>query len=49
MKTKVAFIPTLPYVAIEYDTVHTVMCNFQDVLLEMSQPYCPLWCDEGVY
>ena len=25
------------------------MCNFQDVLLQKSQSYGPLWCDEGVY
>ena len=49
MKTKVAFTPILPYVATEYDTVHTVMCNFEDVLLQKSQPYSPLWCDAGVY
>ena len=49
MKTKVAFTLILPYVATEYDTVHTAMCNFQDALLQKSQPYGPLWCDEGVY
>lgn len=47
--TKVAFTPILPYVATEYDTIYTVMCNFQDVLLQKSQAYGPLWCDEGVY
>ena len=25
------------------------MCNFQDVLLQKSQSYGPLWCNEGVY
>ena len=25
------------------------MCNFQDVFRQKSQPYGPLWCDEGVY
>ena len=49
VKTKIAFTPIIPYVATEYDTIHTVMCNFQDVLRQKSQPYGPLWCDEGVY
>ena len=49
IKTKVAFTPILPYLATEYDTIHTVMYNFQDVLRQKSQPYGPLWCDEGVY
>ena len=39
----------LPYLATEYDTIHTVFYNFQDVLQQKSQPYGPLWCDEGVY
>ena len=49
VKKKIAFTPILPYVATEYDTIHTVMCNFQDVLHQRSQAYGPLWCDEGVY
>ena len=49
IKTKLAFTPIIPDVATEYDTIHTVMCNFQDVLRQRSQPYGPLWCDEGVY
>lgn len=49
VKTKITFTPILPYVATEYDTINTVMCNFQDVLRQRSQPYGPLWCDEGVY
>lgn len=48
-KTKIAFTPILPYVATEYDTIYTVMCNFQDVLIQKLQTYGPLWCDEGVY
>ena len=48
-KTKIAFTPILPYVATEYDTTDTVMCNFQDLLFQKSQTYGPLWCDEGVY
>ena len=39
IKTKVAFTPILPYLATEYDTIHTVMCNFQDVPWQKSQPY----------
>ena len=49
IKTRVAFTPILPCLATEYDTIHPVMCNFQDVLRQKSQPYGPLWCDEGVY
>ena len=49
IKTKVAFTPIIPYVATEYDTIHKVMCNFQDILCQRSQPYGPLWCDEGIY
>ena len=48
-KTKIAFTPILPYVATEYDTIHTVLCNFQDVLFQKLQTYGPLWCDKGVY
>ena len=48
-KTKIAFTPILSYVATEYDSIHTVMCNFQDVLLQKSQLYGPLRCNEGVY
>ena len=49
IKTKVAFTPILPYLATEYDTIYTVMCNFQGVFQQKSQPYGPLWCVEGVY
>ena len=49
IKTKVTFTHIIPYVATEYDTIHTVMWNFQDVLRQRSQPYEPLWCYEGVY
>ena len=47
-KTKVAFTPILPYIATEYNTIDTVMCNFQDIL-QKFQSYVPLWCGEGVY
>ena len=42
IKTKIAFTPILPYVATEYDTIHTTMCNFQDVLRQRNQSYGPL-------
>ena len=48
-KSHLILFPILPYVAAEYDTIHTVMCHFQDVLLQKFQSYDPLWCDEGVY
>ena len=44
-----AFTPILPYPITEYDSVNTVMKNFQDVLKQKNLPYGPLWCDEGVY
>ena len=47
-KTKIAFTSILPYVATEYDTIHTVMCNFQNIFLQNSESYGPLWYDEGV-
>lgn len=47
--TKFAFTPILPYPCTEYDTIFTLMINFQDVLSQRNQDYGPLWCDEGVY
>ena len=47
--TRVAFTPIIPHPAIEFDTIHTAMVNFQDVLLQKGLPYGPLWSDEGVY
>ena len=48
-KTKIAFTSILPYVATEYDTIHTVMWNFQNIFLQNSESYGPLWYDEGVF
>ena len=48
-KTKIAFTPILPYATTEYDIIHTVMCNFQDVLLQRSQVYGALSYNEDVY
>ena len=48
-KTKIACTLILPYVASKYETIHTVMCNFQDIFLQKSKSYGPIWSDEGVY
>ena len=48
-KSHLLLFPILPYVATEYDTIHTVMCHFQDVFLQKFQSYDPVWCDEGVF
>ena len=47
--TRIAFTPIIPYPATEFDTIHTCMVNFQDVLTQKGLSYGPLWCDEGVY
>ena len=45
----IAFTPILPFPATDYDSINTVLVNFQDVLAQKQQPYGALWCDEGVY
>ena len=47
--TTIAFTPIIPHPATDYDTIYTVMKNFQDVLSQKHHQYGPLWCDEGVY
>ena len=47
--TRIAFTPIIPHLATEYDTIHTCMKNFQDVLSQNDLECGPLWCDEGVY
>ena len=47
--TSIAFAPILPYPATEFDSIHTCMINFQDVLLQKKLPYGAFWCDENVY
>ena len=47
--TGIAFTPIIPHPATEYDTIHTCMKNFQDVLSQNDLECGPLWCDEGVY
>ena len=39
----------MPYPATEFDTIYTVMINFQDVLRQKGLRCGPLWSDEGVY
>ena len=48
-KNRVAFTPTIPYPATDFDTIYTCMINFQDVLLQKGLDSGPLWCDEGIY
>jgi hypothetical protein len=47
--TKTSFVPILPYVATEMDTIFTSMINFQDVLKQKNAVSGALWSDEGVY
>ena len=47
--TKKSFVPILPYVATEMDTIFTSMINFQDVLKQKNAVSGALWSDEGVY
>ena len=47
--TRFAYTPISPHLATEYDTIHTAVKKFQDVLLQRGLDYGPLWCDEGVY
>ena len=48
-KKRIAFTPIIPHPATEYDTIHTCMKIFQDVLSQNDLECGPLWCDEGVY
>lgn len=34
---------------LQYSTVYTNLCNFNDVLAQLSQSSLPVFCDEGVY
>ena len=47
--TRIAFTPIIPHPATEFNTIHTVMVNYQDVLKQNDLNSGPLWCDEGVY
>ena len=47
--TKKSFVPILPYVATEMDTIFIRMINFQDVLKQKNVMSGALWSDEGVY
>ena len=47
--TRTSFVPILPYVATEIDTIFTSMLNFQDVLKQKNAMSGALWSDEGVY
>ena len=47
--TRYVFTPIIPHPATEFDTIHTCMKNFQDVLIQKGLEYGPLWSDEDVY
>ena len=47
--TRIAFTPIIPHPATEFNTIHTAMVNYQDVLKQKGLDSGPLWCDEGVY
>ena len=49
IQSRVGFTPILPHPITEFESVYTVMINFQDVLKQKNQTSGPLWCDEGVY
>jgi hypothetical protein len=48
-KTKVGFVPVLPYPVTRHDTVYTAMKNLQAILQHLKQPKIAIACDEGVY
>ena len=48
-QSRVAFTPILPHPITDFESVYTVMINFQDVLKQKNLTSGPLWCDEGVY
>ena len=47
--TRIVFPPIIPHPATEFDTIHTAVSNYQDVLFKNHLPYGPLWSDEGVH
>ena len=47
--TREAYTPILPHPATDYDSINTIMINFQDILKQKGADYGALWCDEGVY
>ena len=47
--TKKSFVPILPCVATEMDTIFTSMINFQDVLKQRNAVSGELWSDKVVY
>ena len=47
--TREAYTPILPHPATDYDSINTIMINFQDALKQKGADYGALWCDEGVY
>ena len=48
-RTSIGFTPILPHPITDFESVYTVMRNFQDVLKQKKQSCGPLWCNEGVY
>ena len=48
-QTHMALTPIIPHPATDFDTIHTSMINFLDVLLQKWLQCGPLWCDEEVY
>ena len=47
--TRCAFTPIISHPVTEFDTIHTCMKNFQDVLIQKGLEYGPWWSDEDVY
>ena len=48
-KTSIGFKLILPHPITDFESVYTVMRNFQEVLKQKKQSCGPLWCNEGVY
>ena len=48
-QTSIGFTPIIPHPITDFESVYTVMINFQDVLKQKNLTCGPLWCDEGAY
>ena len=46
---RTSFVPILPYVATEMNTIFTSMLNFQEVMKQKNAMSGGLWSDKGVY
>ena len=49
LSLSVAFVPIIPRLVTDCNTINTAMVNFQDVLSQKGLDYGPLSCDKRVY